>query len=603
MTVSTTAVKIAYNGNGSTTTWAFSFPAGPDPDIRVQVTSGGVTSIVTTNVQINVNAPIGPNPTSVGGTVIYPVTGSPLAVGDQIIIFRDVPVLQTTSIANQSVIYPPVIEKALDYITMAVQELADITSRALLLPSDEDGPLILPGCPERANKFLGFDENCQPIAVGIINPVTTTNAIRVPPDEGIVPLPQRSLRPGTFITFDGNGEPFLVASLPPNTAPGFFGARITVTTTRTVLNTEKGFLFQLGGNAYYDLILGDPTTYDVDFSIAVVNVDVYTGPGSGRAKRIMLNGVIAPGGPLYPGQWAYIFRLGSAWVVNPRAERWRPTANVTFNVDPVLGKDDGTTDGLAVGAQAFKTVVNAVKVAFNTVDNIGTTPGLQTTVQLAQATYIENVIVSQALVGGYALTIRGAPDGTDPAPWKLNIQGGIGIWVDQGSALYLRGITFTGVNANSRGVYVTNGSYLNMLNCVFQAFVTTNGIPIGALTDSQIDGRDISILGNCSIAIELIRSCIMRLSGALTVGNGLAFNTQFVRLGYGSMLLGGSNNNLSDPTDYHLVGGVGCAGSKYGVFANSIGNLGPSGFVNLPGSAGGTVGFTPVTGTDSSMIF
>jgi hypothetical protein len=600
MTVSTTAVKITYLGNGSTTAWSFSFPAGPDPDIHVQVTVGGITSIITTNLQINVNPPIAPNPTSIGGNVVYPVTGTPLAVGDKITIFRDVPVIQSVSIANQSVIYPPVIERALDYLTMAVQEIEDIVSRAVLLPIDETGPLIFPPCPERANKFLGFDENCQPIAVGIINPVTTTNALRVPADEGIVPLPQRSLRPGTFITFDGAGEPFLVSSLPPNTPPLFFGARVTVTSVRTVLNTEKGFLFQLGGNAYYDLILGDPTTYDVDFSIAVVNVDVYqTG---GRAKRIMLNGVIAPGGPLYPGQWAYIFRVGNTWIVNPRSERWRSTIQVTFFVDPVLGKDDGTADGLAAGNQAFKTINNAVKVAFNTLDNIGLTQGFQTTIQLAQATYTESVFVSQPLVGGFAITIRGAPDGTDPSPWRLNVStAGVGIWVDLGASLSLRGISFAGTGTNARGVYVTNGSYLNMLNCTFLAFAT-NGIMIGALANSQIDARDISIIGNCSIAIQAMRSSVMRLSGALTVGNGLTWSLRFVDLVWTSMLLGGTSPGMStDTTDYHLVGGVGCAGGKYFVGYNSMLSLGAGGAPNLPGSSS-VVGVTPFQGTDSSMV-
>lgn len=607
MTISTTETSITYDANGSTIIWTYSFPSGPDPDIHVAVTApSGIVTDVTAFATITPNAPIDPNPTGVGGQVQYPIgLVPPLAVGYKITLFRDVPVIQTVSIANQSIIYPPVIEKALDYLTMAIQELEADKGRELLLPPGEVGPMILPPCPERANKFLGFDENCNPIARGIINPITTTNALRVPPDEGINPLPARPLRPGTFITFDAAGEPILVSTLPPNVPPTFFGSRITFTGVHTVVNTEKGSLIQLAGNAFYDLILGNTDDYDADFSVAVANVDVYLGgPGSGRGKRIMLNGVPMPETFLWPGQWIYIFRLGSTWVVNPRSVRWRPLVNVQFHVDPVLGKDDGTADGLATGAGAFKTIATGLRSAYNRIDFGGLSAGVgvSAVVQLAPANYFETIVINQMTNSGAQVMLRGAPDlVTNPDPWKMNANGGICLNIDNGSSLMIRGVSFVSASAGARAVYVTRGSYVDMANCAFGAFPGPQGNIIGALGNSRIDARDISILGNCSRAFQSHRHSTIKLSGALTVGGGLAWANQFVDLEWNGQLLGGSSLGV-DSTDYHLVGGAGCTGAKYLVAGNSTGNLGPSGFPNLPG-VGGVIGFAPIGGTDASAIF
>jgi microcystin-dependent protein len=58
-----------------------------------------------------------------GGTVTYPLSGSPLASTHQIIISRVLPLTQETDLTNQDGFYPEVIEGALDYLTMLVQQV------------------------------------------------------------------------------------------------------------------------------------------------------------------------------------------------------------------------------------------------------------------------------------------------------------------------------------------------------------------------------------------------------------------------------------------------------------------------------------------------
>jgi hypothetical protein len=608
MTISTELTKISYQANGSTTVWNFTFPGGPNPDIHLIVTPpGGSPTEILSNFKVNVNPPVDPNPTSIGGSVIYPVTGSPLTVGNRVTIFRDVPLIQPTSFANQGTIYQEVIEETFDYVVEEIQQLDERLDRVLTVPITEDGPLVIPPCPERANKFLAFDENCKPIAVGNANPITSTNGIRVPSDETVPPLPARPARPGAFISFDNNGDPILAALPPPNLQP-LLGQRVTITGAHTVVNTEKGFLLQLSGNTFYDLILGDPTTYDADFSIAVFNGDVYTGPGSGRAKRVMFNGTIMPGGVLWPGQWIYIFRYGNTWVSNPRDQRWKPGVSPTFYVDPILGKDDGTTDGLATGSGASKTVGVAVAVAMARVDYSGILGfaggGI---IQLAQGTYTEDIMVNFTPVGGIPLTIKGADDGADPTPWLIQVGAGEkGIQIDLSCTAIIKGLYFTALGNDAQGVVASRGSTLFMNNCRFGTFpggaTTPRGYAIFAHDNSTLVLRDINFTGNSYVAIFIMRHCTCRLSGAITVGNGLSFAI-FIYGVFHSDFVGGTFT-IGDPTDFHIVGGTGVTGKKWAALYDTVIYFGPGVADTLPGNTAGTAGDPAVLhGVDASGVW
>src|SRR5262249_950360 len=65
----------------------------------------------------------------VGGTVTYPLSGSPIANGTSLTVSRIVPLTQTTSISNQGDFAPTVTERALDQLCLEIQQVAARTGQ------------------------------------------------------------------------------------------------------------------------------------------------------------------------------------------------------------------------------------------------------------------------------------------------------------------------------------------------------------------------------------------------------------------------------------------------------------------------------------------
>lgn len=176
MTVSTTLNKQIFPGNAATTVFNFSFafPGGlaaqEAANIQVFYTSpaGVITQLVqgitSSNYQITFNNPITPDPTPVGGTVIYSPPGGPIPFGSFLTIYRNLPLVQGFSFANQGILYQPTIEAALDYQAMLSQQVLEVQSRALVVPISDPTPSPLPSATARAGLFLAFDSNGNPIA-------------------------------------------------------------------------------------------------------------------------------------------------------------------------------------------------------------------------------------------------------------------------------------------------------------------------------------------------------------------------------------------------------------------------------------------------------
>lgn len=166
MTVATTANKITYVGDGSTTVFPYTFANPSALDIIVYFTSAsGVITDVTSAATVTVNAAIAPNPTPVGGSVVYNPSGSPIALGTSLTIFRSLAEVQDTSLVNQGTSYPQVIEEALDYLTMTVQQIQELNGRAIVVAPSDPVPLPLPPVAQRALLLMGFDSLGNPIAV------------------------------------------------------------------------------------------------------------------------------------------------------------------------------------------------------------------------------------------------------------------------------------------------------------------------------------------------------------------------------------------------------------------------------------------------------
>lgn len=158
MTLSTTARSVTQVGNGVTTEWPFSFKVLDADHLVVQVidiSAGSTTTLSTSDYSV---AGIGD---ASGGTVTYPLTGSPLTSDDRIVITRTVPYLQELDIQNQEGFFPEVVEDQFDLIVMMVQQIASQVGNAITAPIADLAALLLtlPIAEERAEKYLYFDSD------------------------------------------------------------------------------------------------------------------------------------------------------------------------------------------------------------------------------------------------------------------------------------------------------------------------------------------------------------------------------------------------------------------------------------------------------------
>lgn len=119
-TVGTTTNMTVGQGNGVTTTFSYNF-----------IIPSASTAIITYTTPAGVATTLAPNQYTItgigntaGGTVTYPLMGSPIASGATLTIERLVPYTQTTSIANQGPTFRA-IEGALDNLTYQTQQLAN----------------------------------------------------------------------------------------------------------------------------------------------------------------------------------------------------------------------------------------------------------------------------------------------------------------------------------------------------------------------------------------------------------------------------------------------------------------------------------------------
>lgn len=127
MTIASAVSKATLNGNGSTTAFPFGFKVWKAADLEVSVTDASGAVSVVTNWSV-VLTPSG------GGTVTYPLTGSPLPTGHKITIARSMDFLQDVDLVSGTRWDPEVVETALDRATAERQQLKERLDRAVTTP-------------------------------------------------------------------------------------------------------------------------------------------------------------------------------------------------------------------------------------------------------------------------------------------------------------------------------------------------------------------------------------------------------------------------------------------------------------------------------------
>ncbi len=139
MTTPSTARKAGpLLGNGSQTAWPFTFKVFAAGDIKVTIAdSAGVETVLVldTDYSVSLNAN---QDTSPGGTVTYPISGSPLPVGGKLSITGDIDYDQPLDLPSGGNFSPLALENQLDRATMQIQQLAEQMVRAVKVPVTDD---------------------------------------------------------------------------------------------------------------------------------------------------------------------------------------------------------------------------------------------------------------------------------------------------------------------------------------------------------------------------------------------------------------------------------------------------------------------------------
>ena len=159
MTISSTTRKAGpFFGNDATIDFPFTFKVFKKQDVRVTLTDptgADQVLLLDSSYSVTLNTNQDSNP---GGTVRYPVLGSPLSETWRLTVTGGLLNTQPTDIQNNGGFYPQIVEDMGDRSTIQIQQLQEQIDRSLKFSvSDSGAGSVLPPADQRANKMLGFD--------------------------------------------------------------------------------------------------------------------------------------------------------------------------------------------------------------------------------------------------------------------------------------------------------------------------------------------------------------------------------------------------------------------------------------------------------------
>lgn len=145
MTVPSTARRAGpFLGNGSTTTFSFTFKTFAAGDLQVLKTSTiGVESVLVLNsdysVSLNPDQDVSP-----GGTITYPISGVALATGEKLTVLSQLAYEQTTDLLGGGSFNARVIEDTFDRSVIQIQQLEERIDRCVVIPASTSASALLP---------------------------------------------------------------------------------------------------------------------------------------------------------------------------------------------------------------------------------------------------------------------------------------------------------------------------------------------------------------------------------------------------------------------------------------------------------------------------
>lgn len=168
--------KEIFSGNSSATSFEFDFKTNTSSDLRVLLTdAAGVDQQLTLGVHYSVSLNGNQN-TDPGGTITYPLIGSPLATGAKLTVLRAAAYTQPTTFTGG--VTPSTLESKVDNLTMLAQQLREESARALKGSASDATPTFnLTTAALRAGKYVKFDssgnvELVSQIVAGTLNQST-----------------------------------------------------------------------------------------------------------------------------------------------------------------------------------------------------------------------------------------------------------------------------------------------------------------------------------------------------------------------------------------------------------------------------------------------
>lgn len=175
MTVLTTERTAGpFVGDGVQRDFPFSIVIWSDEDVVATITTDDVETELSlgSHYTVTVNADQSATP----GGVLRLL--SPLPRGSSLFVTTDVSETQLTAITNAGGFFPRVVERALDKLTVLVQQASGLGRRALRVP-EKTGLGQLPAAAERAGRVLMFDADGRPVTLALASieglPVAATS--------------------------------------------------------------------------------------------------------------------------------------------------------------------------------------------------------------------------------------------------------------------------------------------------------------------------------------------------------------------------------------------------------------------------------------------
>lgn len=151
-----------FEGNGVTTSFAFTFKTNVKEDLRIVKLALGIEADLTldSDYSVTLNADQEASP---GGSITYPISGSPLAADEYLTIISDIAIQQTADLPNLGAFYPTVIEDALDRAVMLIGQLQEVLNRAIVLQPSTSGVTVELPTPS-ANLGIGWNSTGTALA-------------------------------------------------------------------------------------------------------------------------------------------------------------------------------------------------------------------------------------------------------------------------------------------------------------------------------------------------------------------------------------------------------------------------------------------------------